>query len=154
FSDTVARFCASGSAEEYTAIIDWGDGSSSSGSIASVDGHFEVSGEHKYSEEGGYAVTVTVSGVGSLSEITGVTHSALLIADPTVTFDDYTATAFVGHNTGFVTGLFHDAGSGELFPEDDYQVWMEFEDHTTSSGSTGGSGLADTYAIMAGSHLF
>ncbi len=47
-------------ASSYTALVDWGDGSSSSASVMSFDGGFNVIGSHVYAHEGSYAVTVTV----------------------------------------------------------------------------------------------
>lgn len=48
--------------EDFTATINWGDGSSSAGTIGQrVNGTFTVSGEHKYVEEGPYFVTVQIT---------------------------------------------------------------------------------------------
>lgn len=60
FAGTVATFSdadPSGQPSEYSATIDWGDGTSSAGTI---DG-WSVSGSHTYAEEGTYVVTVTIS---------------------------------------------------------------------------------------------
>ena len=58
FNGLVAAFSADGSAADAArATIDWGDGSSSAGVI---DGS-SISGSHKYSEEGSYSTTVTVT---------------------------------------------------------------------------------------------
>src|SRR5207253_3184451 len=49
----------------YAAVIDWGDGSSSPGTIVAPaeggDGSYTVSGSHTYAAEGVYLLTVTVS---------------------------------------------------------------------------------------------
>lgn len=45
----------------YTAAIDWGDGSSSSGTItANADGSFNVSGTHTFAEAGFHPIDITV----------------------------------------------------------------------------------------------
>jgi hypothetical protein len=52
---------------DYTATIDWGDGTQSAGSI---DSNFNVSGTHTYNAAGSYAVSFQVENTGA--EITGV----------------------------------------------------------------------------------
>ena len=47
-------------ADQFTASIAWGDGTSSSGSISTASGGFAVQGTHRYSKRGTYAVTVTI----------------------------------------------------------------------------------------------
>jgi hypothetical protein len=68
-SGTVASFSdadPNGTVADYTARIDWGDGSSSSGTITQDGSHFDVSGDssHPYANLGPYSVTVTVCDVG------------------------------------------------------------------------------------------
>jgi hypothetical protein len=46
----------------YSANIDWGDRTQSSGSVLAVAGGYEVLGTHAYDDEGQYAVVVTVGG--------------------------------------------------------------------------------------------
>ena len=64
FSGTVALFTdSSGSAGDYTASIDWGDGGSSAGSIARDPGdstRFLISGTHTYIDDGQYTATITL----------------------------------------------------------------------------------------------
>lgn len=66
-----------GTASEYSASIDWNDGSSSAGSIkAATHGpaHFEVNGCHTYTAPGTYQVTVTVTDPASGNVVSVVTH--------------------------------------------------------------------------------
>jgi hypothetical protein len=63
FSGTVASFSNAdpfGSAASYTATIDWGDGSTSPGTISGT-GTLTVSGSHTYATAGSYAATVQIS---------------------------------------------------------------------------------------------
>ena len=57
FTDTTA------SAADYAATIDWGDGSSSSGTVSGSACSFSVSGTHTYAEEGGDGITVAIANV-------------------------------------------------------------------------------------------
>jgi Bacterial Ig-like domain (group 3)/FG-GAP-like repeat/FG-GAP repeat len=63
FSGTVATFTnvdPFGSAASYTAIITWGDGSTSAGAITGV-GTLIVSGSHTYADPASYAASVQIS---------------------------------------------------------------------------------------------
>jgi probable HAF family extracellular repeat protein len=64
---------------DFSALIDWGDGSSSVGTVlATTSGGFAVVGPHTYAEEGSYPVSVTISAIGGSSAS----------ADSTVNVDD------------------------------------------------------------------
>src|SRR5439155_1023412 len=59
-SQTVATFTDPGGPEaltDYAASIDWGDGSSSAGTITVSGGVFTVKGSHTYAEEGTRTIT-------------------------------------------------------------------------------------------------
>jgi hypothetical protein len=52
----------------FTATIAWGDGTTSTGTVASNgSGGFTVTGSHTYAEEGSYTTSVTVAATGGLS---------------------------------------------------------------------------------------
>ena len=65
FSGQVATFTepdASAPASQYTATINWGDSSSSAGTVTGpVGGPFAINGTHTYAEEGSYPVTVKIT---------------------------------------------------------------------------------------------
>ncbi len=62
---TLADANPNATADEFTATIDWGDGTTSAGTVAAnADGSFGVSGTHTYAEEGSYPVTVSVLDLG------------------------------------------------------------------------------------------
>src|SRR5207237_9521034 len=63
-SQTVATFTDPGGAEaasDYSASINWGDGTTSPGAISVSADVFTVAGQHTYAEEGTKTVTVTVN---------------------------------------------------------------------------------------------
>src|SRR5260370_26714742 len=59
---------------DFTATIDWGDGTSSGGSIqVDPNGGFDVIGSHAYSSAGVDAITIQISDVGGSSATTNST---------------------------------------------------------------------------------
>src|SRR5262249_12075903 len=63
FSGAVATLTDVGSTDpsaSYTATINWGDGSSSTGTVAGSNGTYTISGSHFFGEDGAYSPFVTV----------------------------------------------------------------------------------------------
>jgi len=70
---TVATFTHANGLEpasEFTATIDWGDGTSSSGTVTLSGTNYTVSGSHTYSDEKSYAVKVEVTDAAVSATIT------------------------------------------------------------------------------------
>ena len=68
---------------DYNATINWGDQTSSAGTItANGTGGFSVSGSHAYAEEGSYTVTVTVGDAGGAN---ASANSSASVADAAIT---------------------------------------------------------------------
>jgi hypothetical protein len=83
FNAIVATFTdvtyPSNSPNDFEATIDWGDGSTSSGTItAAGNGLFEVRGSHTYSEQGDFSITVQIRDPGSVAAAT--IHSTASVA--------------------------------------------------------------------------
>ena len=79
----LASFTDADASDVHTATVDWGDGDSTSGTVAQSAGSGTVGGSHVYSDDGTFSVTVTVSdGAGGLATTT-VTVTASNVA-PTV----------------------------------------------------------------------
>jgi hypothetical protein len=79
FSGTVASVVdavATDTVSALTAIIDWGDGAKTAGTLGGGSGAFTVSGSHTYATSGSLTVTVTVS-----DAATGAVGSAALAAN-------------------------------------------------------------------------
>ena len=82
---TVATFTDptdSSPASAYAATIDWGDGTTSAGTITGSAGSFSVSGTHAYADEGTYAVLTTITATdGSGHSATASTAASIADAD-------------------------------------------------------------------------
>ena len=112
-SATVATFTTTRTAAvvaDYTASINWGDGTTSKGTVVKDSaGHFHVTGSHTYSDQStgiGYRVTTTVSrnGANDTRIGTNVKMAGVPISSPT----SKSSTAHVNVLTAFVLGTFKD----------------------------------------------
>jgi hypothetical protein len=84
FSATVATFTdadPAGTASDYAATINWGDGSVSAGTVAPAPaGGFAVTGSHTYASPGAYSTSVAISDTGGASAT--ATSSANVVNPP------------------------------------------------------------------------
>ena len=91
FSDPGFDFPAAGTAEDFTATVDWGDGSTSTAAVTEVPGSPGVptrgtaTATHAYGDNGDFTVTLTVcdddAGCGSASSVVSVANMAPDIVD-------------------------------------------------------------------------
>ena len=63
-------------------MINWGDGSSSAGTVGGGNGSFSVSGNHSYVAGGTYPIAVTITAVGTNQGSSTVTDVATITAPP------------------------------------------------------------------------
>jgi hypothetical protein len=152
-SQTVATFTDPGGAEavgDYSATIDWGDGSTATvGSISFANGTFTVSGDHTYSEEGTFAVTVTVAHEGAPAAVVG---SSATVSDPAVAATGgVTVTAVEGSDSGSQTvATFTDPGGAEAVG--DYSATIEWGDG--SAATVGSISFANDTFTVSGDHTY
>jgi hypothetical protein len=133
---TVATFADSGGADpaiDYSAVIDWGDGTASSSGkvVATHDGHFAVRGRHTYDEEGAYTVTVTINHQGGSATVT----TRALVSDAPLSIKSKSGPSEVEQGESFTRALvtFTDADrQGKL---SDYSATIFWGDGTSSAGS-------------------
>jgi len=85
FSGTVATFTdtdAGNVASDFTATIDWGDGTVDTGTVTGGGGAFSVSGTHTYATAGPFTVTVTLTD-DAPGTATATTRTGITVASPT-----------------------------------------------------------------------
>jgi hypothetical protein len=103
-NQTVATFTDPGGAEplsDYSAAINWGDNSSSTGTITfnAATGMFSVSGNHIYGEQGTLTITVTIlHDAASAATATGSAH--ILVRSDITGLVGKTGQWWVGQSTG------------------------------------------------------
>ncbi|HEV3340686.1 MAG TPA: DUF4214 domain-containing protein, partial [Pirellulales bacterium] len=158
-AQTIATFTDPGGAEalaDYSATIDWGDGTSVTAGTLSVDPNtrvFTVAGEHAYAQPGTFTVKVSLAHE-TAPAITAT--SSANIASATITGSGgivATAVAVTGYEysapTSIAVATFTD-GDGSL-PAGDFSASINWGDGRTSAGSVSLS--SGTYTIT-GSHEY
>jgi hypothetical protein len=134
FSAPVATFTepdASAPASQYPATINWGDSSSSPGTVSGpVGGPFTVAGTHSYMEEGSYTTTVKITdNVNSSNSYTAT--STALVGDASLTPGALTLTGGVeGASPGSASFQFTDANP--FAPASDFTATIAWGDGVTT----------------------
>ena len=136
----------SASASDFAATIDWGDGTTSTGTVAAAPGGgFAVTGSHVYAEEGSYTVGVSVTGsAGGSAQATGT--SVVADAPLTATAAKLDPTLFLFHGT---TATFTDANPKAK--ASDFHATVDWGDRSVTSGLVTKSGSA--FSVL-GLHLY
>jgi PKD repeat protein len=133
-------------AAEYTGTINWGDGKSSTGTIAAATGGgFTLSASHRYDEEGTYTATVTVLDQGgSSATVSGTAQVADAPLTASAPASLTTSTSFSGTTASF-TDANVTATAG------DFTATIDWGDGNSSVGTVAASGTGFT---VTGSHSY
>jgi hypothetical protein len=152
FSGAVATFTdtnTSRTASSYTATINWGDGTTTPGTIAGSAGAFTVSGQHTYADEGNLPLGVTVTQVApgtataSSSGIAAVAEADVLSGTP-VAISATQWMAFSGAVANFTD-------TDTVSTSADFVATIQWGDGTNSAGVvSGGSGAFQ----VSGTHTY
>ena len=138
-------------ASDYTAIIDWGDGTTTGGIVSGSNGSFIVTtaSDHAYADEGNFTLT---------ANITRTTDHATTAASDTVTVADDDAISASGTTingspnqplTNVTVATFND--SNALNVAGDFVATIDWGDGATSTGTISGKNGAFT---VSGSHTY
>lgn len=153
FSGAVATFTdpdQNAVAAEYTATIDWGDGTTTPGTVTGPNGGpFTVSGTHTYADEGSYSITVVITDADTPSN-QATAHSTANVADAALTAGTLTVTGGTeGSAPATASFTFTDANSAAT--AGDFSATIDWGDGTTTTGTVAGAGGAFT---VTGSHTY
>jgi hypothetical protein len=153
FTGTVATFTdpdRASTAAEYSATIDWGDGTQPTpGTISGQGGQFTVSGTHTYAEQGTYSVTITITDVDNRNNNATVISRAR-VSDAQLSSTCATMPVSTQTYAGR-TAMFTDQSStGTL---NDFSATIDWGDGSTSAGTIAG-GPGNTPYTVSGTHTY
>jgi hypothetical protein len=153
FNGAVATFEDDNSAAtpaDFTASIDWGDGSSpTAGTIFASSAAFTVIGQHTYADEGTFTATVTISDVSPGTGTATATDTASVAEGDSLSGTPVSFAALAG--TPFTTTVanFTDTFTGNSAA--DFTATINWGDATTSAGTVSGGGAS--YSV-SGTHTY
>lgn len=144
FSDTYTG----GAADDFTATINWGDGTTTAGTVLGTGGHYTVHGRHAYADEGTQTAQVVLrdSAPGTAS---ATATASLSIADAPLVASPYTFYAVANSTFHDVVATFNDANAAA--PASDFTATIDWGGGTTSTGNVvaEGGGLFDVVGTRA-----
>jgi hypothetical protein len=138
----------SASASEYSAKIDWGDGTTTAGTVTGSTGSFNLAGSHTYAEHGSYTLKVTVQEVDNAATAVSATATATVADAPLSASGKGTVTTPSTAFSGAVA-TFTDANAGA--PLSDFSAAVNWGDGHTTAGTI--TGAAGSYTVSA-SHAY
>jgi hypothetical protein len=134
-------------ADYYSATIDWGDGTTSGGSVSSIGpGKFSVSGNHVY-HIGNYTPQVTIHD-GDVTQVS--TSSSVAVSDAPITPQGTTFSTSEGDAFSGLIATFHDEDTTSRAAT--FQAQVDWGDGTSSSAVIAWDGGGD-FAVV-GSHAY
>lgn len=155
FSGNVATFTDAGNdpADMYTAAIDWGDGTTSSGSVSKTgDGAYQVDGIHTYQVAQSYDVTVTVTHVDGT---TGDDTATVSVANPAPKVSGLGIAPLADVPFTGVVATFLDANT--TLTEDDFAATIKWGDGAETAGTIAAVPVAPGEPLkfnVAGTHTY
>ena len=153
-----ATFTDAGGATPYSATIDWGDGSSSTGTVTFANGVGTIEGSNVYADNGTYSVTISVQDDDGVSSQVIATANIANVA-PVVTPAVATINVDQGQTVDQVLANFEDPGfsSFQAGTVESFTASIDWGDGTTSDGvvvATNGSVGLPTTGSVSGQHVF
>jgi PKD repeat protein len=153
FNGTVANFSdsdTSRTAAGFTATIDWGDSTTTPGTIAGGSGVFTVSGQHTYADEGTFTTKITVSETASPMRTASATGTATATEADMLTPGSATVfSAVVGFPFTGTVATFTDSDTSNT--ASDFTATIDWGDTTVTAGTV--SGGAGSFTV-SGTHTY
>jgi hypothetical protein len=152
FNGTVATFSDADTSKtpaSFTTTIDWGDGTTTAGTVTGGSGSFTVTGQHTYADEGAFTTTVTVAETGAggataNSSATATVAEGDALSGTPVTFSAQQGVPFTG-----AVATFTDTDATNV--PSDFTATINWGDGNTTAGTVAGGGGTFT---VSGSHTY
>ena len=126
-----------------TATIDWGDGSTGTGTVSGSGTTVYVSGSHAYAQAGSYQATVTLqTGGGDDSS----SPALVTVADAALTAQGTTANATEGQMDSLTLASFSDLNANAL--NGDFQVSIDWGDGTPVDSADAVNGSPASFSVI------
>jgi hypothetical protein len=140
----------SDTASSFTATIDWGDGTTTTGTVVGSNGHFTVEGGHTYADENFYPGLVTITRTADSSQL--VIAGTIPVADTDTINPQKTTITFTPNAplTNVTVATFTDP-TNPSNPAGDFVAQIDWGDGTTTTGTVQGS--AGSFSVV-GSHTY
>jgi hypothetical protein len=100
-----------GTATDYSATINWGDGTTTAGTIG---GAFTVSGTHKYALAGTYTIKTSIADIGGATTVK-ISHATVAYARPVISSVTPNAGPLAGGNTLTIKGHYFTGATSVQF---------------------------------------
>jgi len=154
FSGNVATFTdtnASATAADFTASINWGDTTTSAGTVSgSTGGPFTVSGNHTYADDGPYSMTVTLTD-DAPGTATATAHPTANVGEAGLTLVTPNLSATEGQVFSGTVATLTDPGTND--PASDFTVSIDWGDGVTNTGVTPTGPAGGPYTV-SGTHTY
>lgn len=152
YSGQVATFTdpdTSATASEYAATIEWGDGTSTEGTVSGSGGGFAVSGEHTYADEDSYEVKVAINDRDN-SAISASATSSATVLDAALAASGVSPMPISPQSFGGTVANFTDSNTTSTTA--DFTAMIEWGDGTpATAGAVTGEG--GSYSV-SGNHTY
>jgi hypothetical protein len=151
FHSTVATFTDTNStaaSSDFTALINWGDGSTTTGSVVGHNGTFDVVGAHVWTDEGNYTITVTLTDGTPTTATASISSSSAVADSDKLVAHGATAQAIEGSTISGTVATFKDSNS--TAPASDFTAVIDWGDGSTATGTLSGTG---TFSVT-GAHTY
>ncbi|HEV7223314.1 MAG TPA: hypothetical protein VGN42_11480, partial [Pirellulales bacterium] len=140
-------------ASDFLATIDWGDGTTTAGTVTGAAGSYTVAGSHVYSDEGDFMVFVSAQEAGAPSALAATLEFSESVAegDSLVGAMASIAATEGAMFTGAALATFSDAGYPDNNPTD-FAAFIDWGDGSTTAGTATTAG--DGAFTVSGNHLY
>jgi len=143
-------------ATNFTATIDWGDGTVTGGTVVGANGSFTVEGAHTYADEGSPTGTVTITRNTDNTQLVLQGGVSVADADNLVSEGAPVVTGNAGASTGTVTVATFKNNPNSPTPfintAGDFTINIDWGDGQTTAGSA--TLGADNVYTVTGSHIY